>query len=165
MIDKKLLTTYLLKESKRQTKEIIEREVKIKVIPGKVISIIGPRRAGKTYFLYKLRERFPDFLHINFEHMVFEKIKTTEIPTVISLHAEIFGRKAKTLFLDEIQELKEWEKLVRSLLDSGEYIIFITGSSSKLLSREIATQLRGRTLSYILLPFSFREFLQAKNIQ
>jgi hypothetical protein len=60
--------------------------------------------------------------------------------------------------------VKNWELAIRELLDLQHYNMFVTGSSSKLLSREIATQLRGRTFSYLLLPFSFREFLRAKNV-
>jgi len=66
--------------------------------------------------------------------------------------------------LDEVQNLKNWESVVRSLLNRG-YRVFVTGSSSKLLSKEIATQLRGRTLNYLLLPFSFKEFLKARKFK
>ena len=163
-MDRKQITEYLLREKRRDTSKIIERELKVKPIKGKVISIIGPRRSGKTYFLYKLRERFKNFLHLNFEEPILRNIETNEIYNIIALHQEMFGKKPKTLFLDEIQNLNEWPSIVRSLLDREEFDIFITGSSSKLLSREIATQLRGRTISYVLLPFSFREFLKVKNI-
>ena len=61
--------------------------------------------------------------------------------------------------------MDKWETAVRTLLDRTPYNIFVTGSSSKLLSREIATQLRGRSLTYVLLPFSFSEFLNAKKIE
>jgi len=81
---------------------------------------------------------------------------------VISIFKDIHGKDPTLLLLDEIQEIKSWESVLRSLLDMG-YEIIVTGSSSKLLSREIATQLRGRTLSYLLLPFNFREFVKAKD--
>ena len=61
--------------------------------------------------------------------------------------------------------MDNWETAVRTLLDRTQYNIFVTGSSSKLLSREIATQLRGRSLTYVLLPFSFSEFLNAKKVE
>lgn len=79
-------------------------------------------------------------------------------------HREIFGPEEKPLFLflDEIQNVRDWDKWVRRLHDERRFRIFITGSSSKLLGREIATSLRGRCLSYILYPFSFAEFLRAK---
>jgi len=75
----------------------------------------------------------------------------------------MFGR-LKYIFLDEIQSIKNWEKGLRSIYESKRYFIFITGSSSKLLSRELATQLRGRTISYYLYPLSFREFLRLRHI-
>jgi len=70
------------------------------------------------------------------------------------------AKRASTVFLDEIQNLDGWQSLVRTLLDRG-YRVYATGSSSKLLAREIATQLRGRSLTYLLLPFSFSEYLIA----
>jgi hypothetical protein len=65
------------------------------------------------------------------------------------------------IFIDEPQNIKGWEIAVRNLHDEG-FNIFLTGSSSKLLSKEIATSLRGRTLTYMILPFSFKEFLKLK---
>ncbi len=164
-MNKKLITEYLLKEERRDVSKIIERDLKIKLIEGKVVSIIGPRRAGKTYFLYKLREKFKNSLHLNFEDSSLKNLQVNEIYDVLALYQEIFGRKPRTLFFDEIQNLKDWQTLIRSLLDREEFNIFITGSSSKLLSREIATQLRGRSISYVLLPFSFGEFLKIEKIK
>ncbi len=69
------------------------------------------------------------------------------------------------LFFDEIQNVAGWEKFVRRLLERREVRIFITGSSSKLLSKEIATSLRGRSLSFRLFPLSFREFLAFKGFK
>ena len=69
------------------------------------------------------------------------------------------------LFLDEIQNVEDWERFVRTMLDREKIKVFITGSSSKILSKEIATQLRGRSITYNIYPFSFREYLRAKNIQ
>jgi uncharacterized protein len=66
------------------------------------------------------------------------------------------------LFLDEIQNVEGWERFVRRVMDSGNVRIYITGSSSKMLSSEIATSMRGRALSYTILPFSFAEYLKAR---
>ncbi len=164
MLNKRLIRNYLIKESRRELSKIIERELKVDIIKGKAVSIIGPRRSGKTYFLYKLREKFPFSLHVNFENVAFKGFKTEEIYDLLSLFVELFGRRPQAIFLDEVQMIQDWETLVRSLLDSEDYFIFVSGSSSKLLSKEIATQLRGRSISYLLLPFSFREFLRAKNV-
>ena len=67
-------------------------------------------------------------------------------------------------FFDEVQNVKNWEVFVRDILDKQKAYVFLSGSSSKLLSKEIATALRGRTLSYLILPFSFTEFLKIKKI-
>jgi len=93
---------------------------------------------------------------------VFKNLEPSEIFDVISMYVEIFGEGPN--FFDEVQNLAEWQSVVRSLIDKG-YNVFISGLSSKLLSKEIATQLRGRSLSYLLLPFSFREFLRLKNLE
>jgi predicted AAA+ superfamily ATPase len=83
---------------------------------------------------------------------------------IISIYENYYNIKIKNVLLDEIQNLIDWESLVRSLLNIG-YNVLLTGSSSRFLSKEIATQLRGRSISYMLLPFSFREYLRAKNIK
>jgi hypothetical protein len=69
------------------------------------------------------------------------------------------------LFFDEIQEVEDWEQFIRRITQRKDVRIFLTGSSSKLLSREIATSLRGRTLSYNLFPLSLREFLIAEGFK
>ncbi len=70
----------------------------------------------------------------------------------------------KYLFFDEVQNIENWEMAVRRIYDKEKVRMFITGSSSKLLSREIASSLRGRTISYEMLPFSFEEVLSANGI-
>jgi len=148
--------------------EIKQLEVKPRLIniePNKnfIISIVGPRRSGKTFFLYFLIKKFnlsdKDFLFVNFEEISngFE-----DLPLV---HKEIYGDLPKYLFFDEIQSLKNWEKFLYRLYESKKYYIFVTGSSSKLLSKEIATQLRGRSISIYVYPLSFREILLFKGIE
>ena len=163
MYDKRLATDYLIKkvEEIRQL-DFFERELKIDFIPGKAISIIGPRRSGKTFFLKGIGKKFfKNPFYVDFEDTIFKSLEPLEIFELIALYTEIFGNPPEILLLDEIQNLKDWSSLVRSLLDR-KHKILISGSSSKLLSKEIATQLRGRTISYILLPLSFREFLGFK---
>ena len=140
----------------------VERELNIKPIKGKAVSIIGPRRAGKTYFLlHKFFKDLSESIYADIESVEFSKITPEEFLKIISLYEARYEAKVKNVFLDEIQNLEGWQSLVRSLLNRN-YKVFLSGSSSKLLSKEIATQLRGRTLSYLLLPFSFREILKAK---
>ncbi|RLE41891.1 AAA family ATPase, partial [Candidatus Woesearchaeota archaeon] len=162
MIERESIIDYI----KREKKFIgIKRELEITQIRGKITSIIGPRRSGKTfYLLYLLNHKYPKALYLNFELIFLKKILAKEFFDIIKIHNEVKGYAPKTLLLDEIQEIKNWQTLLRTLLDYG-YEIIVTGSSSKLLSKEIATQLRGRSISYLLLPFSFREFLSIKNFK
>ncbi|HID19873.1 MAG TPA: ATP-binding protein [Methanophagales archaeon] len=145
---------------------LLPREAEVTRIPGKVICIVGPRRAGKTYYFFQLMKPVKEVsLYLDFEDSSLLTVKFDEIMEIAHLFTEITGKEPRYIFLDEIQTLDKWETAVRTLLDRTPYNVFVTGSSSKLLSKEIATQLRGRSLTYILLPFSFKEFLKAKKIE
>ena len=144
--------------------KIIDRELNINFAEGKATVIVGPRRAGKTFFLKSFALKQNTFFYIDFENIIFKKLSPLEIFEIISIYTETLGEKPSLLLLDEIQNLPEWQSVVRALLERN-YNLLISGSSSKLLSMEIATQLRGRSLSYLLLPFSFREFLLLKKFE
>ena len=145
---------------------LLPRELKVTQIQGKVIAIVGPRRAGKTYYFFQLMKPVKEVsLYLDFEDSSLLTVKFDEVLELANLFTEITGKEPKYIFLDEIQNLEKWETAVRTLLDRTPYRVFVTGSSSKLLSKEIATQLRGRSLTYVLLPFSFSEFLRAKKIE
>ncbi len=133
-----------------------------------IIDLIGPRRSGKSSILKLIIKHLNlknNYLFINFEDPFFiENNNPNIIEEFISVFKEYFTPGLKYLFLDEIQEIEQWESVVRKLRDSGEFKIFITGSSSNLLSGEISTLLTGRHLSYKVFPLSFSEFLIFKNI-
>ncbi|KAA0004433.1 MAG: ATP-binding protein [Thermoplasmata archaeon] len=145
--------------------KVVPRDLKVRFTKNFIASIIGPRRAGKTFFLYdlikerKLKES--EFCFVNFE----EPVEIKDPLKLPFLHQEIYGKEPKFLFFDEIQELRNWEKVIYSLYEKKRYFISITGSSSKLLSKEIVTQLRGRTISYFIYPFSFSEILRVKEVK
>ncbi len=165
-MDTALVRDYIASYLKKNPPEMIKRDLSVSQVRGKATVIIGPRRAGKTYFLWQeiLKYDRSETLYLDFEDIALMDLKPSEILLLIKdIFTEISSKSVKVLFLDEIQNVVGWESLVRSLLDRG-YILFITGSSSKLLSKEIATQLRGRSLSYLLLPFSFKEFLTAEGV-
>lgn len=167
----KEMKEYLLDFQKAELPKLVERELKIGK-SKKIKSIIGPRRAGKTYFMYqKIKELIKEgvkkenILYINFEDPKLIDINFKEIREIIKLHWQIYPfstNEKLCIFIDEPQNIENWELAIRALHDEG-FNIFLSGSSSKLLSKEIATSLRGRTLSYTLLPFSFKEFLKMKN--
>ncbi|MGD2151505.1 MAG: ATP-binding protein, partial [Desulfobacterales bacterium] len=137
---------------------------------NKVITIIGPRRAGKTYFLFQIMKKLlekenhiTDIIYINFEDERILPMTGQDLQYVLEAYFELHGKTDPFIFLDEIQNIPGWEPFVRRLNDKG-YRVFITGSNSRMLGREIATALRGRTLTYEIFPFSFKEFLLANKI-
>ncbi len=151
--------------------EIREHEVfprAVEVSPSKefINAIVGPRRSGKTFFLYHLIGKFglkdEDFVFVNFEDDEIKELERKEKVGFIRSHIETYGREPEFVFLDEVQELERWSSFLFSLSEKKRYSIFVTGSSSKLLSREIATQLRGRSLTHVIFPFSFAEYLEVR---
>ncbi|MCX6719135.1 MAG: ATP-binding protein [Candidatus Taylorbacteria bacterium] len=132
-----------------------------------VVDIIGSRRSGKSSVLKLIMKKLPEdsWLYMNFEDpYFFDNSSPLIIEELINVYQIYFNKDLKYLFFDEIQNIRGWEKTVRKLRDSEKFKIFITGSSSKLLSSEIGSVLSGRHLSYTLLPLSFEEFLAFKNI-
>lgn len=164
-MNNELIKDYLIEQSKQRTPVGVSRELELAENSQRAIVIIGPRRSGKTYFFHQLINGATDAVYINFEDTRLLDVKFNEIRDIIRLFIETFGYEPRRLFFDEIQNVKSWELAVRELLDTGKYQVYLTGSSSRLLGSEIATQLRGRALRYVLLPFSFREFLAAKRIE
>ncbi len=134
------------------------------------VSIIGPRRAGKTYLMFQtmegLKEDTPPgkIFYVNFEDPRLVGATLDDLMTFLEVLRELAGGGGFYLFLDEIQVVEGWERFVRYLLDMGNRV-FVSGSSAKLLSMEIATHLRGRSISFRVLPFSFREFLRARGFE
>ena len=154
---------YIIDFQKRRF-EIFERELKVKFTKEFITSIIGARRVGKTYYLFSLINKIKDrkkVLYIDFDMPEFLDFDGKDLKKLVDLHLQTFG-ELEYIFLDEIQNLKNWEKGLREIYEDKKYFIFITGSSSKLLSKELATQLRGRTIVYTLFPLSFREILTIK---
>jgi predicted AAA+ superfamily ATPase len=146
-----------------KTLNVVEREIRVKPTKDFAIAIIGPRRAGKTFACYYLIKQLnlkdSDYLFVNFEDDEVKRKNREEVVKCVQTHVEIYGEEPKFIFFDEIQNLTDWQSFIYSLIEKKRYFVFLTGSSSKLLSREIATQLRGRSLNCIIFPFSFKEFL------
>ena len=171
---KDLFAQIILDFHQRKLPKIIERDTTIKMSKNKAIAIIGPRRAGKTYFLFNIMQRLmsnvdkSQILYVNLEDDRLLPLSLNDMSTFLETYYEIYPEnksKRVYMFLDEVQNLSGWEIFVRRVMDSENVQMFITGSSSKLLSKEIATSMRGRSLSYYILPFSFREILNAKGIK
>ncbi|KPV46620.1 hypothetical protein SE19_04760 [Acidiplasma aeolicum] len=146
-----------------------KRDINIPLKSEKIITVIGPRRSGKTYFLYfvinELLKTEPknNILYINFEDDRLINIKISDLDDIIPIFYEMANpdkEKNIYLFFDEIQNIENWEKYIRRLYDTKQFRIYLSGSSSKLLSREISTSLRGRNLEYVIMPLNFREYLE-----
>ena len=166
---KRVITDFL----ERDLKGIKPRDIDIPLESNKIVSLIGIRRSGKTYILYdlinKLRENIKkeNIIYINFEDDRLFGIKLQDLDDLLNGYFELFPNKKDEkiyLFLDEIQEVNKWEKFVRRVYDTLNVQIFITGGFSKLLSKEIASSLRGRTISFEVFPLSFKEYLEFKEI-
>lgn len=166
-MDKNLARDYLLEFSRAPVPEMIRRELEVPLDHKLAVSIVGPRRSGKTFYFFQLIQQVgkESALYLNFEDTRLHDTTFREIREIIGLYVELFGKSPAHVFLDEIQNVENWEAAVRELYDSSKYRILLTGSSSKLLSSEISTKMRGRSLTYHLLPFSFSEFLQARDIK
>ncbi len=131
-----------------------------------VIAVIGPRRSGKSSFLQLIMRELPkdSCLYINFEDPFFIENKNADIiERLIEIYLANFSDDLKYLFFDEIQNIGNWEKVIRKYQETKKYKIFITGSSSQLLSKELATVLTGRHKTIKILPLDFSEFLAFNN--
>jgi len=155
--------------------KIYPREIEVPLNSKKIIAISGPRRSGKTFLLFYLiqkllKQKVPKerILYINFDDPRLLPFSAKEMENLLESFFELYPSlkdKLNFAFFDEIQNVKNWETAIRRIQDSQNFRIFLTGSSSKFLSKEIATSLRGRAINYEILPFSFREILLVKDIQ
>jgi predicted AAA+ superfamily ATPase len=135
---------------------------------------VGIRRSGKTYFLFQtmrnlIAQNIPidRLLYLNFEDdrlVPLDQKKMGEmVDALYTLQPDLHNQRC-FLFLDEVQNVEGWALVIRRLLDTKNVEIYITGSSAKLLSKEIATSLRGRSLSVEIQPYNFQEYLTSKEI-
>ena len=131
---------------------------------------VGIRRTGKSYLMYQQIKQLESkgvplsqIVYVNFEDERLLEIKVTDLNTILEIGLEMSGSANKPyLFLDEIQNINDWEKFVRRIADM-KYRINITGSNSKMLSSEIASTLGGRFIIMNVYPYSFTEYLTANH--
>lgn len=133
--------------------------------------LTGIRRCGKSTLLKQILEELKEtgvaeekIIYINFEDYSYRRINTAD-----KLYEYISGKiqvgEKTYLFIDEIQNVNEFELVINSFRATHDISIFITGSNSKLLSGELATHLSGRTVSFRIMPFSFSEFCQLMKLK
>lgn len=152
------------------------RDARLPAVPGKAVAVVGMRRSGKTTFLWQcLADRLAAgapreaLLHVNFEDERLAELKAADLQWVVEeyyrLAPHLRDRRRVTFFFDEIQVVPGWETFARRLIDSEQADLFLTGSSARLLSREVATSMRGRALEVLIHPFSFREALRHAGLE
>lgn len=163
-MEKRVLKSLIIeKQNEISSIELIERPLELETNGNYIF--VGLRRAGKSYYLYQHiqgliqsgKAKIEDILYVNFEDERISSIKAEELNLFLECYQELFTGKP-LLYLDEIQNIKGWEKFARRLADS-KYKVFITGSNAKMLSREMHTTLGGRFIAKEVFPFSFREYL------
>lgn len=152
---------------------LTRRELAVPDLPkslNKALAFIGMRRSGKTYLMFQIQQDLASqgiarsrMIYVNFEDDRLGPVPSDTLRLITDVHAELFPETLagpRYLFLDEIQLVQGWERFVRRLIDTENIRVYLTGSSSKMLSREVASALRGRSLTIEVSPFCFREFLR-----
>ena len=168
---RKIIREKILEGLQAPLPALTRRDVRVPGVPRKVISVIGMRRTGKSTFLWQvLGDRLAQgvgrdgLLYFSFDDERLGGMTVGDLALLLEeyyrLHPEWRDERRVTLFLDEIQLVAGWERFVRRILDSEKVDVFISGSSARLLSREVATSMRGRAMEALVHPFSFREFLR-----
>ncbi len=155
----------------RELEEVHPRAYDIPTNISKIVSIVGARRTGKTYLLFsiikQLRATIPkeNLTYLNLEDDRFFPVSIERLSQYIEAYYELFpGKKSEQVyfFFDEVQNAPGWETFIRRVYDTEKCRIYLTGSSSKLLSKDLATALRGRSLSFTIFPYSFKEYLRVR---
>jgi hypothetical protein len=157
------------------TKDSVVRDLAFPDVDQMINVAIGVRRSGKTYLIYqKMKEliasgvSIEQILFVNFEDDRLLPMNGKKLAKLLETFYTMYPQNHDLkcyLFLDEIQNIDEWPLVVRRFYDSKKVRIFLTGSSAKLLSKEIATSLRGRSISTEVFPYSFSEFARAQKIE
>jgi predicted AAA+ superfamily ATPase len=161
-----ILKDTLKRIAESQKEELKEKEMGVKreLLPkidfsvSHALILTGIRRCGKSTLLRQLMRKHPRFNYFNFEDPRVARFELSDFEKLKEVLKEI-NRDCDYYFFDEIQNVLEWERFVRGLLDSNKKCI-LTGSNASLLSRELGTKLTGRHLSYELFPFSYKEWLE-----
>ncbi len=168
MNKKELLKTIITDSQSRKLPTVWNRALTIPANSTKIVTLTGVRRSGKTYHLFDTMNQLKasgvspeQLLYINFEDERLH-IDGDEMDVILQAYQELYPHLILSdcyFFFDEIQEVEGWEKFVDRLYSSVSQHVFVTGSNSRLLSKEIATALRGRTITFEIYPLSFSEFV------
>lgn len=154
----------------------IPRRFNLEAVRNKAAVCIGVRRSGKSTYLFQIIQRLLDnnvprenVLYLNFFDDRLHDLHQENLGLVSEAYYSLYPEKKNTekvyCFFDEIQAIPGWESFIDRLMRTEKCEIYLTGSSARMLSKEIATQMRGRALSWEMFLFSFREFLDYKGIE
>lgn len=171
---KEVFKQLILDFHKIRLPDISKRDIELPALPislRKAFVFLGMRRSGKTWYLYQIMQdlieeglKFENIVYINFEDDRLVGITVADLNNLLEAYFELYPDKINDpnihFFLDEIHEIIDWDKFIRRILDTEKMRIYLTGSSAKMLSKEIATSLRGRALEREVFPFGFREYLR-----
>jgi predicted AAA+ superfamily ATPase len=159
----------------RDIPQVVPRQISIQYMPGKAAVLIGMRRTGKTWLCFQTMRSLmasgvarEKLLYLNFEDDRLANLTINDLQWITEAYYNLFPelkREKCWFFFDEIQRVEQWELFIRRLLDSENAVITLTGSSAKLLSREIGTAMRGRALVTEVFPLSFREYCSFNKIK
>ena len=165
MVDK-LILKQILQNSREEIEQykIIHRDIQTDGFNCYIF--VGVRRAGKSFLLYEKIQQmlseghtWDEILYLNFEDERLGSLDVNDMDSILECHMEMGGVAKPALFLDEIQNIDGWEKFARRVADS-KYMVWITGSNAKMLSKEMMSTLGGRYLPIEIYPFSFAEYLR-----
>lgn len=136
---------------------------------GMVIALTGQRRVGKSCVMKRIYEKYSQDSHNNVIYIDMEKTAFADIYNYKDLEKYVAERidssKDNYLFIDEVQEIQDFEKAILSLQSDGSCQIMVTGSNAKMLSSELSTRLRGRYMGYHIHGLDYEEFVEFHNLQ
>ncbi|NLV44093.1 MAG: ATP-binding protein [Candidatus Hydrogenedentes bacterium] len=166
----------LLDFQEAQLETGVPRRIPMEPVKGKAAVCIGVRRSGKSTYLHQRIQRLLDsgvsrrnILYLNFFDDRLHPLRHENLGVIAEAYYALYPEKKNTetvyCFFDEIQAVPGWEPFVDRMMRTEKCEVYLTGSSAHMLSKEVATQMRGRALSWELFPFSFREFLDGKGLE
>ena len=134
--------------------ELVDRDAEHPEVShlSEILAVVGPRRSGKTFFFFQIIRNLIEkrgvardrILIVDFEDYRMSYLGKDPAGELLTAFEQLAGHAPEYLFLDEVQQLPDWSRVVRTLHNRRTFKILISGSNSKLLSRELSTELRGR---------------------
>jgi len=175
LVNKEQLKYIYTEAEERSVPRVISRDLQVPLGSGKVVVLTGIRRSGKTSLLFEAINRLlatgvsrERIVYLNLEDDRIFPVIASELDSILQAHAELHPELAgenKYLFLDEVQAVVGWERFVRRVYDGGDWEVYVTGSSSRLLRKDVASPMRGRSLHLEVYPLNFPEFLRFREVE